>query len=164
MAAGAIFLDWLGRRVQPLTQRLQLLPERDRRALLLLGVFLLLGVLGGALWLAHQQAIKAQREADSQRELLLWMQANAGRIDQRQQTRLPLTELVQQSAAAQGLSVTQNGTAQQVQVAVVHENFAVLSSWLTRLAEGGAEIQQLQVEQQSDGKLQLQATLHQAGG
>lgn len=153
--------QWLDQRLQPYRQRYALLPVRDQRALVALGLFLLVFVLGGSMWWMHRTAQKAERHATEQRELLLWMQANAGRVDLRQQTRLSLTEQVQQTAAAQGLQVTQTGTDAQLDVAVSHENFAVLASWLTRLAENGAEIKQLDIQQQNDGRLQMQAQLRQ---
>lgn len=157
------FNDWLAQRWAPYLQRLEALPARDRRALLVLGLFLAVLLMGGGLWLLHHQAVKARQAASEQQALLLWMQANAGRIDVNQQALLPLGEQVQQTAAAQGLVLTQTGTDQQVQVTTRHENFAVLTSWLSRLAEGGVEIKQLSIQPQTDGQLQLQATLNQAG-
>ena len=87
------------------------------------------------------------------------MRAQAPNIRQGGAAQPLLTELVQQSAAQQGLILTQNGDDQSLQVATKHDSFAVLGSWLSRLAEQGVQIRQLDIRQESDGALQLQATL-----
>lgn len=143
----------------PLQQALDRLPSRDRYALLFLGVFLAVLLLGLAVWTAHRAAQQATQAAIDARELLVWMRAQAPNIRQGSTVQPLLTELVQQSAAQQGLIVTQNGDDQSLQIATKHESFAVIGSWLSRLAEQGVQIRQLDIRQQPDGALQLQATL-----
>lgn len=145
--------------MQPLQQALDRLPSRDRKALLLLATFLSLLLFGLAGWTAHRAAQQATQDATDARELLVWMRAQAPNIRQGSTIQPLLTELVQQSAAQQGLILTQNGDDQSLQVATKHDSFAVLGSWLSRLAEQGVQIRQLDIRQQPDGALQLQATL-----
>ncbi|MFA9204092.1 MAG: type II secretion system protein GspM [Flavobacteriales bacterium] len=145
--------------MQPLQQALDRLPSRDRKALLLLSVFVLLLLFGLGLWSTHRAAQNATQAATDARELLVWMRAQAPNIRQGGAAQPLLTELVQQSAAQQGLILTQNGDDQSLQVATKHDSFAVLGSWLSRLAEQGVQIRQLDIRQESDGALQLQATL-----
>ncbi len=149
----------LSNMMQPLQQALDRLPSRDRKALLLLSLFLLVLLFGLGLWSANRAAQQATQAATDARELLVWMRAQAPNIRQGGGVQPLLTDLVQQSAAQQGLILTQNGNDQALQIATKHESFAVLGSWLSRLAEQGVQIRQLDIRQQSDGQLQLQATL-----
>lgn len=149
----------LSNMMQPLQQALDRLPSRDRKALLLLSLFLLVLLFGLGLWSASRAAQQATQAATDARELLVWMRAQAPNIRQGGGVQPLLTDLVQQSAAQQGLILTQNGNDQALQIATKHESFAVLGSWLSRLAEQGVQIRQLDIRQQSDGQLQLQATL-----
>lgn len=143
----------------PMQQALDRLPSRDRKALLLLATFLLLLLFGLGLWSSHRAAQQATQAATDARELLVWMRAQAPNIRQGGGVQPLLTELVQQSASQQGLILSQNGDDQSLQVATKHESFAVLGSWLSRLAEQGVQIRQLDLRQQPDGAIQLQATL-----
>jgi len=149
----------LARLTLPMQQALDRLPSRDRKALLLLVAFLTVLLLGLGVWHANRAAQQATQAATDARELLGWMRAQAPNIRQGSSVQPLLTELVQQSASQQGLILTQNGDDQSLQVATKHESFAVLGSWLSRLAEQGVQIRQLDLRQQPDGAIQLQATL-----
>ncbi len=135
------------------------LPKRDQLALLILGVFLaVLIIVGGGYWLHHKAAL-AKDDADQQRQLLLWMRGQAPHLQANSGPVQSLSTLVQTSAAQQGLTVTQTETAGKVMVTTRHQSFAVLGTWLTKLAQSGIQIDQLDVEQQMGDILQLQATL-----
>lgn len=149
----------LTRLTLPMQQALDRLPSRDRKALLLLVMFLTVTLLSLAVWSAHRAAQNATQAATDARELLVWMRAQAPNIRQGGGVQPLLTELVQQSASQQGLTLSQNGDDQSLQVATKHESFAVLGNWLSRLAEQGVQIRQLDLRQQPDGAIQLQATL-----
>ena len=56
--------------MQPLQQALDRLPSRDRKALLLLSVFILLLLFGLGLWSTHRAAQNATQAATDARELL----------------------------------------------------------------------------------------------
>lgn len=150
---------WINQKFDPLRAALLRLPARDRRALLLLSGFLVLFVVGGLLWWAHDAAQKAEKNANAQRDLLLWMQAQAPNLAIEQGSQPPFAQQIQQAAAQQGLTLSQNGDDNQQQVSVSHPSFAVLGSWLSGLAANGVQIEQLDIRQQSGGILQLQATL-----
>ncbi|MEY2864209.1 MAG: hypothetical protein RLY58_1916 [Pseudomonadota bacterium] len=159
MTLKALHMPAIATWFEPLRQSLDRLPARDRRALLILSIFLLLSVLLGALWLTHHQKQQAQTAANDARELLVWMRAQAPRLQQGQANTQPLSTRIQDAAAQQGLVITQTGTDQQVQVSLTQPQFAVIGSWLSRLAAEGIQIKQMDIQQQGDGQLQLQATL-----
>lgn len=148
---------------QPTIERLQAkydqLQPRERIALLVLSVFLLVVGVGGAVFGLNHAANKAQERAIEQRQLLLWMRTQAPNIRLESTAAVPLNMLIQNTAQQQGLNVEQTPAGDQVQVAVTHQSFAVLGAWMTRLAEQGVSITQLGIEQLGTGELQLKATL-----
>jgi general secretion pathway protein M len=134
------------------------LPKRDQWALLLLGAFLAIFVIvGGGYWL-HHKAEQSKENADQARQLLLWMRGQAPHLQVSDGVQKPLATLVQELAAQQGLTITQNENAGRVMVTTSNQSFAVLANWLTRLAQAGIQIDQLDIDQQAGGVLQLQAT------
>jgi|GEM_PF-2684331 len=146
-------------KMRELEEGYQQLPPRDQLALTILGVFLgLLIVVGGGYWL-HHHALLAQERADEERQTLLWMRGQAPMLHASSDQSQPLSAIVQSSAAQQGLMVTTTDAAGRLSVTTSHQSFAVLGNWLTRLAQQGVQIDQLDVEQQPGGILQLQALL-----
>lgn len=135
------------------------LPKRDQLALLILGAFLTAFIIGGGGYWLHHKAETAQANADQQRQLLLWMRGQAPHLQASAGPAQPLATIVQEAAAQQGLTVSQTETEGRVMVTTSHQSFAVLGTWLTRLAQSGIQIDQLDIEQQVGGILQLQATL-----
>lgn len=144
-----------------LQQRLDQLSPRDRFALIILTIFLIVTSIGYSIWALHKAADKAQTQATEERELLLWMRSQAPNIRQSQGDQMPLNMIIQTTAQNQGLTVSQMPAGDQIQVSVVHQNFAVLGTWLSRLAEQGVSIQQLDISQNPSGDLQLKASLKQ---
>jgi general secretion pathway protein M len=152
-------LFWLHQQIEPIQLAYERLPKRDRQALMVLSLFMTVFVLGGGLWWSHQAALQSQQQATDQRELLLWMQSQAPNLLAGQQNSESLTDVVQQLASQQNLVITQNGDDAQTQVSVTHDNFSVLGAWLSRLAEQGINVRQMDIRQQGNGQLQLQVTL-----
>lgn len=148
-------------RMLQLQQRLDQLSTRDRFALITLTIFLLVFGIGFSAWALHKKADQAQLESTEQRELLLWMRSQALNIKPTQATPLPLNDIIQTTAQNQGLTVAQTPNGNQIQVAVTHQSFAVLGSWLSRMAEQGVSIEQLDISQIPSGELQLKAVLSQ---
>ena len=134
------------------------LPARDQMALRILSVFLAIFVIvGGGYWL-HHKAEQSKDNADQARQLLLWMRGQAPHLQATDGVPKPLATTVQDLAAQQGLTLTQTETAGRLMVTTSNQSFAVLGNWLTRLAQAGIQIDQLDIDQQAGGVLQLQAT------
>ena len=135
------------------------LPKRDQMALLILSIFLAVFVIvGGGYWLHHKAAL-ARNNADQQRQLLLWMRGQAPHLQADSGPVQSLSTIVQTAAAQQGITITQTETGGRVMVTARHQSFAVLGTWLTKLAQSGIQVDQLDIEQQMGNVLQLQATL-----
>jgi type II secretory pathway component PulM len=153
----------LQQNIEQLRLKLEQLPPRDRLALIILTVFLLVFGVGSSVWFLHKAADNAQAKATEQRELLLWMRSQAANIQANPIDAQPLNVLIQNAAQQQGLTVSQTPMGDQAQVTVTHQSFAVLGTWLTRLAEQGIAIDELDIEQLGSGELQLKAVM-QLGG
>lgn len=148
--------------IDRLQQRLDSLSARDRFALIALTIFLLVVGIGYSVWAVHQAGERAQLRATEERDLLLWMRSQAPNIRQNSTEQVPLNLIIQTTAQNQGLTVAQLPSGDQVQVSVTHPSFAVLGSWLSRMAEQGVSISQLDIRQTSSGELELKAMLGQA--
>ncbi|MDR9778507.1 type II secretion system protein GspM, partial [Rhizobium hidalgonense] len=89
-------------RIDQIQQRLDQLSPRDRFALIILTVFLVVFGIGYTVWKLNDVADKAQLRATEQRELLLWMRSQAVNIRQTQGEQMPLNVIVQTTAQNQG--------------------------------------------------------------
>jgi len=135
------------------------LPKRDQMALLILTIFLAVFIIGGGSYWLHHKAEIARENADQQRQLLLWMRGQAPHLQANSGPAQSLSTIVQTTAAQQGIAITQTETGGRLMVTAHHQSFAVLGTWLTKLAQSGVQVDQLDIEQQMGSILQLQATL-----
>ncbi len=140
---------------EQLQVKLDALSLRDKIAL---GSMLVVLVIA-AVWQLHRWANAVQTNATEQRETLLWMRSQAPNIQSGNKDSLPLSDVIQNTAQQQGLTVALNPVGDKVQVDTSHQNFAVLGSWLSRLAEQGVSISQLDIEQVATGELKLKAVM-----
>jgi general secretion pathway protein M len=134
------------------------LPKREQMALLSLSVFLVVAMIGGGGYWLHHKAELIKENADQQRQLLLWMRGQAPYLQATSGPVEPLSTIVQEAAAQQGITITQTETAGRLVVTADHQSFSVLGTWLTNLAQSGIQVDTLAVEQVG-GILQLKATL-----
>ena len=159
-------------RTSPLLQRWQQLAERDRSALLLLIIALLLsaGYLG--LWqpLQHQLG-SARAQFQEQRTLLEYLTANALRAKQgalSQQASIAAAQLqtvATQSAAEAGLRIEryeQNGDT--LSLSFNQVAYPALLRWLGRLQAQGVQVQDINLSRNaSDNELLANLSLSVAG-
>lgn len=120
---------------------------------------MLLVIIAAVVWVLHTQANKAQTAATTQREKLVLMRAQTPNIQTGNQNSLPVDAMIQNAAQQQGLSPMMTSSGEAVQVEVTHQNFAVLGNWLSRMAEQGISISQLDIEQLATGELKLKAVM-----
>lgn len=147
----------------PLRKRWVQLAPRERLSLLVLGTFVLLAILVFGIWMpSHRAAEKARTAHDSNRELLLWMQANADRARS-----VP-------SASGESVLGAVNGVAgsvglalsriepegeQSVRVWVERGDFNTVARWLAQLSASGIVATEAQVEKQATGGVSGRFTL-----
>lgn len=147
----------------PLRRRWLQLAPREQSALLVLGTFVLIVVMVFGIWMpSHKAALKAKAEHNNHRQLLAWMQANAGRA-----RAVPAASgesvlgTVNAVAGSTGLLVSrvEPEGEQAVRVWVERGDFNVVASWLGQLATRGIVATELQVEKQDSGGVSGRFTL-----
>ncbi|HEX6590714.1 MAG TPA: type II secretion system protein M [Moraxellaceae bacterium] len=139
----------------PLRQRWLLLAPREQRALRLLGIFAALLVLVYGLWLPSRHAAdNARGRYESNRDLLLLMQANNGHW---QGTPAAaggsVLALASDTAGSSNLSLSriEPEGSDQVRVWVEKADFNAVASWLAKLSAQGLSLREAQVERQAEG-------------
>lgn len=145
-----------------LAQRLQALPPRDRLALQLLGVFVLLVLSYLLLWQPVQRQAQAARAAfEEQRALYAYLQSRApelrGRDLQPRSSLDParLQGLVTASAAEQGLVIERLDSegAGAVQVGLQPVPFEQLLRWVQALEAQGVTVQEAGLDRAEDNRV-----------
>lgn len=146
----------------PLAQRWQVLPARDRAALLILGLFLLVVVLYLGLWQpAHRYAHDARADFEQQRALHAYMLGRAPEVRGQDQSPRPVVDaarlqgLVTASAAEQGLVIERLDaeSAGAVQVSLQPVAFDQLLRWLQVLEGQGVRVEEAGLERREQGQV-----------
>lgn len=156
----------------PLAQRWQSLPARDRMALLVLGLFLLLVLFYVALWQpAQRQAQAARQSFEEQRELYAYLHSRApllrGRDLQPRASLDParLQGLVTASAAEQGLVIERLDSEDfgAVQVNLQPVAFAQLLRWIEALEGQGIRVEEAGLDRAEENRVLARLSLRVGG-
>jgi len=121
-------------------------------------VFVIVAAVGSALWYMHQAADTQQKRLNQLKDTIVWMQSNAVTMKPAGDTQLDAAEKVQRVAQQQGLSVASQQMEGKIQLAVMHENYAVLANFLTQLAQMGLSIEKMELNNEA-GQIKLTATI-----
>lgn len=147
--------------VAPLIQRFARLSRRDQLALSILMAFLLLFTFGFGGWTLHQKANARQKDYDKTLADIFWLRSQAGNINQNQSAQLAnKSDAVRQSLTQLGIQaqVVENNGA--IQVSFSHPQPAVVNNVFNQFTQQGLTIRQLQINQPSVDKLEVQALLN----
>ncbi|TXJ10248.1 MAG: type II secretion system protein M [Acinetobacter sp.] len=159
----ANFIHVLNRRFEQTHLRVQnyldQLQQRERVALVVLAIFLLITILGCLLWFPHQVALKQQQRLTELKDTIHWMQTNAVQLSTESSEAMSMTEKVQHIAQQQGLTVQSQDNQGQMKLTTSHQNYAVLANFLTQLAQQGGSIVSMDMQKQPDGVIRLTATV-----
>lgn len=118
---------------------------RERFLVIVTSLFVLLSVLGVVLWQAHAMANAQQKRLNQLKDLTVWMQTNAATLQTADTLGLTIQDKIQRAAQQQALSVSSQGSEQQVLIAVEHPNYVVLANFLTQLAQMGLSIEKMEI-------------------
>lgn len=133
---------------------LEKLSPRDRIAVVVLAIFVLVSLSGlGALKL-HRAADKAQQQAQQEKEMLIWLQASAPLLGAGSVTNNGMSVLDTVSASAGGLGITMQRfepDGENVRVWLEGADFAKVANWLNNLTQQGVKAQEVHFEQNSKG-------------
>ncbi|MFZ0024388.1 type II secretion system protein GspM, partial [Acinetobacter sp.] len=129
---------------EKLNDYLDSLSVRERVMVIFTTVFVIVAAVGSALWYMHQAADTQQKRLNQLKDTIVWMQSNAVTMKPAGDTQLDAAEKVQRVAQQQGLSVASQQMEGKIQLAVMHENYAVLANFLTQLAQMGLSIEKME--------------------
>ena len=140
----------------PLRQRWMQLSGAEQRALRLLGGFLAVVVFVYGIWLPSQHAAESARATyENSRELLLWMQSAAARLEGGPASAAggSVLAVVSNQASSSGLALSRIEPEGDTRVRVWLEkaDFNLVAGWLGKLAGQGVRLDEVQVEKQGEG-------------
>ena len=143
---------------EKLRDYLDSLSARERVLVIFTTIFVVVAAVSSALWYMHQAADTQQKRLNQLKDTIVWMQSNAVTIKPAGDIQLDAAEKVQRVAQQQGLSVASQQIDGKIQLAVMHENYAVLANFLTQLAQMGLSVEKMELNNEA-GQIKLTATV-----
>lgn len=143
---------------EKLSDYLESLSVRERVLVIFTTIFVIVAAVSSALWYMHQAADTQQKRLNQLKDTIVWMQSNAVTMKPAGDMQLDAAEKVQRVAQQQGLSVASQQMDGKIQLAVMHENYAVLANFLTQLAQMGLSIEKMELNNDA-GQIKLTATV-----
>ena len=96
----------LDQKAEALNQYLQSLSVRERVMVVFTTVFLIVVIVGSALWKMHALANQQQKRLNELKDLMVWMQSNAATMKPAKYLALSSADKIQRTAQQQGLAVS----------------------------------------------------------
>ena len=121
-------------------------------------VFLVVVIIGFALWKMHALAEQQQKRLNELKDLMVWMQSNAVTMKPANDLELSAADKIQRTAQQQGLSVSSQQNGEQIQIVAEHQNYAVLANFLMQLSQMGLSIQKMDMVS-NNNQIKLTATV-----
>ena len=143
---------------EKMSDYLDSLSARERVLVIFTTIFVVVAAVSSALWYMHQAADTQQKRLNQLKDTIVWMQSNAVTIKPAGDMQLDAAEKVQRVAQQQGLSVASQQIDGKIQLAVMHENYAVLANFLTQLAQMGLSVEKMELNNEA-GQIKLTRTL-----
>lgn len=143
---------------EKMSDYLDSLSARERVLVIFTTIFVVVAAVSSALWYMHQAADTQQKRLNQLKDTIVWMQSNAVTIKPAGDIQLDAAEKVQRVAQQQGLSVASQQIDGKIQLAVMHENYAVLANFLTQLAQMGLSVEKMELNNEA-GQIKLTATV-----
>jgi general secretion pathway protein M len=145
-------------KIETLNQYLQSLSVRERVMVIFTTVFLVVVIIGFALWKMHALAEQQQKRLNELKDLTVWMQSNAATMKPANDLELSAADKIQRTAQQQGLSVSSQQNGEQIQIVAEHQNYAVLANFLMQLSQMGLSIQKMDLVS-NNNQIKLTATV-----
>lgn len=123
---------------------------RERMLVIFTIIFVVVTVLGSALYSMHRAANVQQQRLSQLKETMLWMQSNAATMKVNQDLQLSLSDKVQRAAQQQSLAVSSQQSGEQMLIQASHQNYAVLANFLTELVKMGLSVEKLELTDQGN--------------
>lgn len=143
---------------EKMSDYLDSLSARERVLVIFTTIFVVVAAVSSALWYMHQAADTQQKRLNQLKDTIVWMQSNVVTMKPAGDMQLDAAEKVQRVAQQQGLSVASQQIDGKIQLAVMHENYAVLANFLTQLAQMGLSVEKMELNNEA-GQIKLTATV-----
>jgi type II secretory pathway component PulM len=145
-------------KVEAVSQYLQSLSVRERVMVVFTAIFLIVVIIGSALWKMHSLADQQQTRLNELKDLTVWMQSNAATMKPANDLDLTPADKIQRTAQQQGLAVSSQQSGEQIQIVAEHQNYAVLANFLMQLSQMGLSIQKMEMVS-NNNQIKLSATV-----
>ena len=145
-------------KIEALNQYLQGLSVRERVMVIFTTIFLVVVIIGFALWKMHALADQQQKRLNELKDLTVWMQSAAATMKPANDLELSAADKIQRTAQQQGLAVSSQQNGDQIQLVAEHQNYAVLANFLMQLSQMGLSIQKMDMVS-SNNQIKLTATV-----
>lgn len=144
--------------IERITDYLDSLSLRERILVIFTAIFVMVAAIGAALFYMNKAANFQQKRVNELKDTVVWMQSNAVRMKAASDTQMSALEKVQRVAQQQGLSVASQQMGEQIQIAVMHENYAILANFLTQMVQMGLSVEKMELSSEA-GQVKLTATV-----
>lgn len=144
--------------IERITDYLDSLSLRERILVIFTTIFVMVAAIGAALFYMNKAANFQQKRVNELKDTVVWMQSNAVRMKAASDTQMSALEKVQRVAQQQGLSVASQQIGEQIQIAVMHENYAILANFLTQMVQMGLSVEKMELSSEA-GQVKLTATV-----
>ena len=121
------------------------LSVRERVMVMVSVVFVTITLLGSALWAMHQAAEREQQRVNELKDKMVWMQSHAVTMKAAPDQQLSPSEKIQRLGQQQGLSLSVSQQGEQIQIVVMHAEYAVLANLLTQMAKDGLNLKKIEL-------------------
>ncbi|MCH7338442.1 type II secretion system protein GspM [Acinetobacter higginsii] len=145
-------------KIEALNEYLQGLSVRERVMVIFTTIFVIVTVIGFALWKMHALADLQQKRLNELKDLTVWMQSNAATMKPANDVGLTAADKIQRTAQQQGLAVSSQQNGEQIQLVAEHQNYAVLANFLMQLSQMGISIQKMDMVS-NNNQIKLTATV-----
>lgn len=144
--------------IERITDYLDQLSTRERVMVIFTTIFVVVAAISSALFYMNKAANFQQKRVNELKDTVVWMQSNAVTMKPAGDTQLSALEKVQRVSQQQGLSVASQQVGEQIQIAVMHENYAILANFLTQLVQMGLSIEKMELSSEA-GQVKLTASV-----
>lgn len=162
MSARSNMTDTWQKTTAPMVQAFGNLGRRDQIALLALAAFLFLFSFGFGGYLLHQKANASQKAYDNVLADVFWLRSQASNINSSSNPTQAASkaDLVRQTLTQSGINAQVIESSGQIQLSFSHPQPAVVSNIFNQLTTQGLSITQLQINQPSLDRVEVQAVLN----
>lgn len=150
--------NFFDQKVEALDQYLQALSVRERIMVIFTTIFVVVVVIGTAIWKMHSLADQQQKRVNELKDLTVWMQSNAATMKPANDLELSAADKIQRTAKQQGLAVSSQPSGEQIQIVAEHKNYAVLANFLMQLSQMGLSVVKMEMVS-NNNQIKLTATV-----